>query len=294
MDRQRVTILGSTGQLGTDLVEILEQDDAFDVRPLSHGECDCTKPKQVHDVLLKLRPQTVVNCAAYVRVDDCENDATEAFRVNALGALNVARTCGELGAFCVYISTDYVFDGVKPTPYVESDPAFPINVYGASKLAGEHLVRQAAPRSAVIRMASLFGKSGSRGKGGNFVESIISKARAGESLQVTNDVTMSPTYARDAAEALAIIIRDGITGPLHVTNRGACTWYEFANEILALVGLKNEIVAVASSRTRAARPKNSSLRSDRLLSLLGYELRPWQDALAAYTREKGYTVTAVT
>ncbi len=287
MDRQRIIILGSTGQLGTDLVEILGREDAFEVRPLSHEECDCTKPKQVREVFLKLHPQIVVNCAAYVRVDDCENDAAGAFRVNALGALNVARACGEHCALCVYISTDYVFDGAKPTPYVESDAACPVNVYGASKLAGEHLVRQAAPRSAIIRMASLFGKSGARGKGGNFVESIITKAKAGESLEVVNDLTMSPTYARDAAEALAIILRNEVTGPLHVTNRGACTWYEFANEILALAGLNNQIVAVSSSTNRASRPKNSSLRSDRLLTLLSYELRPWQDALAAYTRERG-------
>ncbi len=287
MASERIAIIGSTGQLGSDLVEVLGQDDAFEIVPLSHQECDSTNRDQLREVLLKSRPDTVMNCAAYVRVDDCEDQTEEAFRVNALGALNVARTCAELDALCIYVSTDYVFDGTKSTPYVESDPTCPVNVYGASKLAGEHLVRQAAPRCLIVRMASLFGKTGARGKGGNFIETVIGKAKAGAPLQVVDDITMSPTYARDAAEALAMILRKGVTGKLHVTNSGHCTWHAFAKEILALAGLKNEVVAVSSSQGRASRPKNSSLRSDRFFGLLNYELRPWQDALAAYMVEKG-------
>jgi dTDP-4-dehydrorhamnose reductase len=199
MNRRKVAVIGCSGQLGTDLVEILSQDESFEVLPLRHSDCDCTRPEEVKIVLRRLRPESVVNCAAYVRVDDCEDHLREAFEVNALGAFNVARTCCELDALCLHISTDYVFDGAKDTPYVESDMTIPINVYGASKLAGEHLVRQAAHRWLLVRMASLFGKTGARGKGGNFIETIIRKAKAGESLRVVDDVRMSPTYTYDAA-----------------------------------------------------------------------------------------------
>ncbi len=178
MNRQRIVVLGSTGQLGTDLVEVLRLDDKGETVPVSHAACDCTNANEVGEMLRKLHPDVVINCAAYVRVDDCEDHAREAFAVNAIGALNVARACAAVEALCVYISTDYVFDGSKGSPYVESDPTCPINVYGASKVAGEHLVQQAAPHSLIVRTSSLFGKTGARGKGGNFVETIVAKAKA--------------------------------------------------------------------------------------------------------------------
>ncbi|HEY3167372.1 MAG TPA: NAD(P)-dependent oxidoreductase, partial [Candidatus Binatia bacterium] len=170
----------------------------------------------------------------------------------------------------------------------EDDIPCPINVYGASKLAGEQLVRQATPRWLIVRMASLFGKTGARDKGGNFIETILSKGKTGESLRVVNDVKMSPTYTRDAADAVAAILKHGTTGHLHLVNSGACTWYEFAKEILALTGLTNQVVPISSPTHHATRPKNSSLRSDRLYGLLKYDLRSWQEALAAYLAEKGH------
>jgi dTDP-4-dehydrorhamnose reductase len=286
MNRTSVAVLGATGQFGTDLVEVLREDGKFEVMPLSHADCDCTDERKVARVIGSLHPDTVVNCAAYVRVDDCEEHASEAFNVNAIGALNVARACASLHALCVYVSTDYVFDGTKDTPYVESDPTGPVNVYGASKLAGEQMVRQATPRWIIVRMASLFGKTGARGKGGNFVETVISKAQAGEILRVVNDITMSPTYARDAAEALALLLRTEATGLFHVTNKGACTWYGFAKAISDLIGVGTAVVAVSSSEfpNRARRPKNSALMSDQARR----ELRPWQDGLKAYLLEKGH------
>jgi len=148
------------------------------------------------------------------------------------------------------------------------------------------MVRQAAPRWIIVRMASLFGKTGARGKGGNFVETVISKAQAGEILRVVNDITMSPTYARDAAEALALLLRTEATGLFHVTNKGACTWYGFAKAISDLIGVGTAVVAVSSSEfpNRARRPKNSALMSDQARR----ELRPWQDGLKAYLLEKGH------
>jgi dTDP-4-dehydrorhamnose reductase len=286
----RIAVLGSTGQLGTDLVEALQTSKLFEALPLDHAMVECTSHDSVRTIFNKLRPQVVINCAAFVRVDECEDRPQKAFEVNALGAFHVARSCAEIDALCVYISTDYVFDGSKGSAYTESDTPYPINVYGVSKLAGEQLVRQAARRWLIVRMASLFGKAGARGKGGNFIETIIEKAKAGESLRVIDDAWMSPTYSYDAAQALVRILPSHVTGLLHLTNQGSCTWYEFARAILDCVGLAAKIEPVPSVNfsTRARRPRDSSLESERLYALLGDRTRSWQDALKAYLVEKSY------
>ena len=282
----KVLIFGSMGQLGSDLVDVLQKSGSFDVVPLTHEMADCTDADAVRRAVLRCRPHFVINSAAYVRVDDCEDHATKAFAINAIGALNIARACAEIGACCVYISTDYVFDGEKQTPYVESDPANPINVYGTSKLAGEQLVRQAARRWLIVRMASLFGKTGARGKGGNFIETILTKARRGEALKVVDDIRVSPTYARDAAEVMAGLLESGREGCVHVSNAGNCTWYEFARQALEFSSIEVPIGAVPSTAfsTRARRPQNSSLESE----ILSRPMATWRDALRRYLVEKGH------
>jgi dTDP-4-dehydrorhamnose reductase len=285
-EKSRIAVFGSSGQLGTDVVEVFRRHERFDVVPLQHQDVDCADADQVRQVILALRPDGVINTAAYVRVDDCEDHTSEAFVVNAIGALNIARACARVDAFCVYVSTDYVFDGAKATAYVESDPTSPVNVYGASKLAGELLIRQALPRSLIVRTASLFGKTGARGKGGNFIETILAKAKSGEVLRVVNDVTMSPTYTLDLAAALLRLIDLRADGIIHATNAGTCSWYEFAQKVVNLAGLRAFIHPVASVEypARARRPKNSALLSERSL----VALRPWEDALKAYLIEKDH------
>jgi dTDP-4-dehydrorhamnose reductase len=282
----RIAIFGSAGQLGTDLAEIFRLDGHFDTIPLKHEQADCTDAAAVRRVLVDMRPDVVINCASYVRVDDCEARAEKAFRVNSIGALNIARACAEIDALCVYISTDYVFNGEKTLSYVESDPTQPINVYGASKLAGEFLVRQTASRWLVVRSASLFGRTGARGKGGNFIETILAKAQVGQPLSIVNDVRMSPTYTRDAAAALVELVQGGAEGIIHLVNEGACSWYEFAIRALELTGIQATTAPVLSHQypTRARRPMNSALQSERFL----VRLRSWQDALEAYLVEKGH------
>jgi dTDP-4-dehydrorhamnose reductase len=282
----RIAIIGSTGQLGTDLVEVLKQTGKYVIFPLSHAQIECTDLDSVKLELIKLHPEIVVNCAAFVRVDECEVRPEEAFKVNALGAFHIARVSAELNALCVYISTDYVFDGEKEEPYTEEDPPYPINVYGTSKLAGEYLISQACPRWLIVRMASLFGNVGTRGKGGNFVETILTKAKTREPLRVVNDIRMSPTYSYDAARVLEELIREEATGIFHVTNKGSCTWYDFAREILELAGIAAKLEPVSSLEypTKASRPKNSSLRSTKIS-----EQRSWEQTLRAYLLEKGYT-----
>lgn len=281
-----VSVFGSTGQLGTDLVEVLQSAGSYNVFPSVHETADCRDAQVVRSVICKHRPRFVINCAAYVRVDDCEDHPDEAFAVNAIGALNIARACAEVDACCVYISTDYVFNGTKGTPYTESDPTDPINVYGTSKLAGELLVRQAASRWLIVRTSSLFGKTGARGKGGNFIESILTKARRRESLKVVDDILVSPTYTRHAAQAIGGLLAQRREGIVHVANTGVCSWFELACRSIELCRLDAEIGAVSSNQypMRAKRPRNSALRSD----VMTPAMTSWQEALVQYLGEKGY------
>ena len=284
--KPRVVVIGASGQLGSDLMQALHN---WAPLGLTHADIEVADPASVNEKLDAAAPDAVINCAAFHQVDDCENRPDEAFRVNALGARNVALACARLGAFVVYVSTDYVFDGELDRPYNEDDVPRPINVYGASKLAGEHLVAASAPRYLIVRVSSLFGVTGASGKGGNFVETMIRKARAGETIRVVDDIVMSPTYAADAAVAIRELIAGGASGIVHATNAGACSWFEFARAIFEHLGWAVDLRPQRSvNRTAAARrPRNSALASS-LLGTLGLEPPPWADALRRYLVAKAY------
>jgi dTDP-4-dehydrorhamnose reductase len=278
----KVAVIGPRGQLGSALCEAFRRR-AVDCVELDHGRVEVTDPQSVLVALRDARPAAVVNTAAFHKVDACEEDPKRAFEVNALGALHVARACREAGARCVYVSTDYVFDGAKAEPYLEEDLPNPVNVYGASKLAGEHLVAQTCPDALVVRVASLFGGLGSRGKGTNFVLTVLERARRGEALRVVDDVRMSPTYAEDAAAAIVELVAAGASGVFHVVNKGACSWYELAVRVLELAGLRVPVHPVPQEAypARARRPRNSALSTAKL-EARGLRLPPWEDAVQRY------------
>jgi dTDP-4-dehydrorhamnose reductase len=278
----KVAVIGPRGQLGSALCEAFRRR-AVDCVELDHGRVEVTDPQSVLVALRDARPAAVVNTAAFHKVDACEEDPKRAFEVNALGALHVARACREAGARCVYVSTDYVFDGAKAEPYLEEDLPNPLNVYGASKLAGEHLVVQTCPDALVVRVASLFGGLGSRGKGTNFVLTVLERARRGEALRVVDDVRMSPTYAEDAAAAIVELVAGGASGVFHVVNKGACSWYELAMRVLELAGLRVPVHPVPQEAypARARRPRNSALSTAKL-EARGLRLPPWEDAVQRY------------
>lgn len=284
-----VAVVGASGQLGTDVVRVLWKAGGYAVSPLTHEQIDVSDDASVRAALDRVRPNAVVNCAAFHRVDECEAQPAEALRVNALGALNIARACAAAGALCVHISTDYVFGGHGRGPYSEEHLPSPVNVYGVSKLAGEHLVAQACPRWLVVRVASLFGTAPARAKQGNFVETILAKAALGQPIRVVDDMRMSPTYAYDAARALEHLIRHGAHGIVHLSNAGACTWYEFASKIVALAALRARVVSISSAEypTRARRPADCSLFSVRATDAVRRCLRPWDEALRAYLLARG-------
>lgn len=285
----KVAIIGANGQLGTDLVEIFSEDPEFDVVPLTHKDLDVTILESLK-ILKETKPDVIINTAAYVRVDDAEIYPEKAFAVNAIGALNVARVTNEIGAVNVYISTDYVFDGEKGEPYTEEDMPNPINVYGTSKYAGEIFTRNYSPKHYIIRVASLYGKAGASGKGGNFVEWVIEKAKRGEELRIVDDQFMSPTYTKDVARTLREFLKlRPEFGIYHMVNEGFCSWYEFTKAIFGILGLEVQIKPIKSNELNrlAKRPRFSALKNEKL-EKIGLRMRPWREALEEYLKEKGH------
>jgi len=266
----RVLITGGAGQLGRDLAEVL----GVSAFALDRSDCDVTKPPAVEGAVARVRPDAIVNAAAWTDVDGCEGDPDRARLVNATGAGNVARAAGD--ALVVQISTDYVFDGYGARPYTETDATNPLSVYGASKLEGEGQA-VAAARWAVVRSAWLYG-AGTR----NFVAAILRAARTRDRLEVVDDQVGSPTSTPDLAAALATLIERGATGVLHGVNAGQCSRFEFARAIFAEAGLdpsRVEPVATAAMPRPAVRPGFAALDGFAWRAAGLPVLRPWREAL---------------
>lgn len=286
----KVAVTGANGQLGTDLCWALHD---FDVIPLTHADIEITDMASVREAMLQHRPDVIINTAAFVRVDDCETEQDKAFLTNALGARNVAVAAQGVGAKLVHLSTDYVFGGEgepRSTPYTEFDTPAPLNTYGKSKLAGENFVRHLCHKQFVIRSSALFGVVGSSGKGGNFVETMRALGKERDELKVVNDQVFSPSYTKDLAKKIVQLISTEYYGIFHITNKGHCSWYEFTEEILKLVGLTTPVVPITSGQypQKAKRPRYSVLDNYHL-RLLGMDDMPtWQESLKDYMTSKGY------
>jgi dTDP-4-dehydrorhamnose reductase len=277
----KIALLGANGQLGQDLLRALRQ---YDVYALTRTDFEVTDHARVREKLLEIRPDVVLNTTAYHRVDDCETHADLAYAVNALAVLNLVRVANDLDAVLLHISTDYVFDGRARQPYTEYSEPFPLSVYGNSKLAGEILVRTMAKKYFLIRTCGLYGVAGSQGKGGNFVQTMLTKAKRGETIRVVHDQVVTPTYTADLADQIAQILPTRQFGLFHMTNEGSCTWYEFASAIFELSKIQADLSPTSSDvyKTPAIRPKYSVLENARLKELRLNRMRHWRDALAAY------------
>ena len=281
----KIVILGANGQLGQDLTSTLG---ANELVPLTRNEMDVTDFSRTREQLLEMCPDVILNTTAYHRVDDCETQPDLAYRVNALAVHNLVQTANHLNAVLVHVSTDYVFDGSATQPYTETATPFPLSVYGNSKLAGEFLVRTMCKKHFLIRTCGLYGKAGSQGKGGNFVEIMISKAKRREPIRVVDDQVMTPTYTVDLARQIARILPTSHYGLFHMTNEGSCSWYEFAQTIFELSGIDADLSATTSEiyKLPALRPRYSVLENARLKELGLNQMRHWRDALASYLKEK--------
>ena len=278
----RLLVFGGWGQLGTDLFEIGSQRGHEVVRP-RHSDVDVTDGAGVEGVAHETEPGAIVNAAAFHKTEWCEDQPEQAFRVNAVGALNVGRAAASAKARCVFVSSDYVFDGARASGYAEDDPVAPVNVYGASKVAGELAVRMACPGWMVVRGSSMFGHAGSSGKGGNFVETMLAKAAAGEDIAVVDDLTFAPTSTRDMAERVIMLLeRDAPPAVYHLANAGSCSWLEFARQIFDLAGVQANLLPRRSDQDRVRRPRSSILLDTRTAGLGLPPARSWEEALGRY------------
>jgi dTDP-4-dehydrorhamnose reductase len=281
-----VLLIGANGQLGNDLLRVF-RDAGDEVMAFTHAQLDVCSGERVFEAIAQAKPDVVLNTAAFHKVEECEKKPALAFEVNGSAAMNLALACNKSNAVLVQFSTDYVFDGKKNSPYEETDLPAPLNVYGASKLAGEHLIAYNSDRYFVIRTCGLYGIAGSSGKGGNFVENMLKKAIAGDAIRVVADQVLTPTYTVDLAEATRKLIMTEAFGLYHLTSEGQCSWYEFTRGIFDRAGVATQLTAVktADFPSPVKRPAYSVLSKSKIRSM-GLQIPSWQDALSRYLNER--------
>ncbi len=282
----RVLVIGGTGLLGKALAQGWVGDELLCT---GSQEGDIRDPAQVNSLVARHKPTSIVLAAAYTDVDGCEKDPARAHAVNVSGAVHVAQAAREHGAKLLMVSTDYVFDGRKSTPYEVDDPKAPINVYGRTKSEGEDRIRELLPDACIVRTSWLFGRQGNC-----FPNSILRLAETRKELTVVADQRGRPTFNRDLAAIIRVLVKTGASGVYHAANEGECSWFQFAQEILSRAGLSQ--VAVRPITTEelnrpAPRPRYSVL-STRSLQRQGITMRSWQEALQEYIGEVRATATS--
>jgi dTDP-4-dehydrorhamnose reductase len=238
----------------------------------------------------RLRPDTVINCAAFHNVPKCEEEPAQAFLVNCVAVRDLAAACAVQGVRLVTFSSDYVFGGERKEPWREDDLPTPLQIYGISRLAGEHAALATAPgHTIVIRTCGLYGRSGARSKGGNFVDGRVADALAGKRIEMACEQVVAPTSTDDLSRAVFALMTAPALAPgiYHLVNEGACSWYEFTCEIVRMVGAKSEVVPVdRGGRTGNMRRPLYSVLANTRARALGVVMRNWREALKAYLRVK--------
>jgi dTDP-4-dehydrorhamnose reductase len=282
-----VSIIGPNGQLGSDLVKVFTNA-GWKVNPITHAEISVESAESVSTALKRAETDWVINTAAFHKVEECEKDSQKAWEINAHGAKNVASAAKVFGMRSIFVSSDYVYSGNKGSSYTEIDIVSPINAYGHSKAGGEAVTLAASPSNLVVRIASVFGSAGSSGKGGNFVETIIKKAKARDPLTVVDDILMSPTYTVDAAKKILELVSTDESGIFNASNSGTTSWFGFADEILTQTGLKTSLSATKTNfESIPKRPMNSALDITKVEQFLSSS-PSWADGLRDYLLEKGH------
>src|SRR6266568_7221337 len=275
----RITIFGATGMLGKALMRQWAGDN---VTGLGSAQADIRVADQVETVIAHTKPDGIALDAAYSDVDGCEVNPTLASAVNTKGAVNVTKVAAGVGSKLLFVSTDYVFDGKKTSPYETSDPRNPINVYGRTKAEAEETIAAILPECCIVRTSWLFGP---RGK--CFPDTILKLASSRPEIEVVNDQRGCPTYTFDLADAIIKLCKSGAQGIIHCTNRGECSWFDFATEILRQSGSKTVVRPTTSDRfVRPAERPRYSVLSSASLEKYGVEMRSWQQTLPDYLRER--------
>jgi dTDP-4-dehydrorhamnose reductase len=284
----KVTLIGADGQLGDDIFKTFKSA-GIDITGLTISDIDICKSDICRDVLCGLKPDLIINTAAYNLVDTAEDEPVVAFDVNAAGVRNVCQVCIDTGAALMHFSTDYVFGGyTKDEPYNETDCPAPVGIYGLSKLAGEYIVKYMLQKYFIVRVSGLYGHKGCLGKGYNFVDLMIDLAGKQKEITAVNDQVMTPTSTKDVSFKLIELINTGRYGTYHMTNTGSCSWFDFASEIFLLMNIRPDIkpIKTIEFKTKAKRPFYSVLDNRNLRDAGLEDMRHWKDALRDYIGEK--------
>ena len=280
----KIAVVGANGQLGTDVVRAFA-DNGDEVFVLTHADIEIANRESVSNKLRELQPDIVVNTAAMHHVENCELEPDKAFAINALGARNLATVARDIGSVLMHVSTDYVFDGSKGSPYEEGDTPRPLSVYGNTKLAGEYFVRCTADKYFVLRTSAIYGKSPCRAKGGlNFIQLMLKLAKERGEVRVVDSEFVTPTSTPELARQMVVLSRCEAYGLYHATAEGGCSWFEFSREIFALTNTKVSLKVAGPNEfpAKVPRPKYSVLEN-RGLKLLGLNtFRAWQNGLRDY------------
>ncbi|MCP4403312.1 MAG: dTDP-4-dehydrorhamnose reductase [bacterium] len=276
-------ITGSRGMLGTDVVGLFQQ--TYEVLGCDLHNCDILNECRLEETISSFRPDVIIHTAAYTNVDKAESDAEAAALLNERGVEFLAKAAKKYQAKLVYISTDYVFDGRNSVPYTENDEPNPLGVYGNTKLRGEQQLQRILDSKhwLIVRTAWLYGKHGK-----NFVSAILQRAREIGELQVVNDQQGAPTYTRDLAAGILSLLESDAAGIFHFSNSGQCSWYDFAESIIAYAGLSHVPVQPLSSddlKRPAPRPGYSVMDTSKFAAVTGRSPRHWKKALEAYFEE---------
>ncbi|MBE2940080.1 dTDP-4-dehydrorhamnose reductase [Anoxybacillus flavithermus] len=276
----KIVVTGANGQLGQELVRQLQQTN-FELYPFTKSDLDITNENIVNEVITKIKPDIIINAAAYTKVDQAEIEEETAYLVNAFGQRNLAVAAEKVGAKICYISTDYVFDGNSTVPYREYDQTNPLGVYGKSKLVGEELTKSLCSRYFIVRTAWVYGEFGQ-----NFVKTMLKLAKEKEELGVVNDQIGSPTYTVDLARFVIELVQTEKFGIYHTTNDGFCSWYEFAKAVFEESNIDVKLYPITTEQfpRPAARPKYSVL-DNFSMEVNGFvKLRHWREALREFLR----------
>jgi len=280
----KVAVIGANGQLGVDVCRaFLEKGD--EVLELDHDQIEITNFDSVQKILKENQPGMIVNTAAMHHVEKCEQDPERAFLVNGIAEKNLAYISREIHAVLIHISTDYVFNGKKGSPYFETDLPNPINVYGNTKLSGEHFIQSCAERYFILRTSALYGNSPCRAKGGlNFVQLMLKLARERGEVRVVDDERVSPTSTWELAKQIVILSHFEDYGLYHATAEGSCTWYEFAKEIFSQTGTQVKLSVADPNEfpMKVPRPKYSVLENQALKERKLNRFKHWSEALMDY------------
>lgn len=279
----KVAVTGVGGQLGYEVVRELRRR-GIDCVGADLADFDITDFAAAHSFLTEYGADAVIHCSAYTAVDKAESNRDICHKVNVLGTENIAKVCREMNAKMVYISTDYVFDGMGTTFHTPEDPAAPLNFYGQTKWEGEEAVRKYAAKHFIVRISWAFGKNGS-----NFIKTMLRLGKEHEEVSVVDDQIGSPTYMADLAPLLCDMVKSEAYGTYHATNEGICSFAEFAEEIFRQAGITCRVKPIPTSAypTPAKRPLNSRMSKEKLVENGFHALPDWQDAVRRFLIEEG-------